>query len=71
MRKHHKKRNEINGLGDVETTPSLAGRLRRPRKTGLAEITEDTPWEIKKPWLVWPPILVRRLVKRNITEVAK
>lgn len=37
IRKHHKKFNEINELGGVETTPSLAGRLRRPRKTGLAE----------------------------------
>jgi len=36
IRKHHKIFNEINELGGVETTPSLAGRLRRPRKTGLA-----------------------------------
>lgn len=37
IRKHHKIFNEINKLGGVETTPSLAGRLSRPRKTGLAE----------------------------------
>ena len=36
IRKHHKISNEINELRGVEKTPSLAGRLRRPRKTGLA-----------------------------------
>ena len=36
IKKHHKIFNEINELGGVGITPSLAGRLSRPRKTGLS-----------------------------------
>ena len=46
--KHHEIPNEINALGGVENTPSLAGRLRRPRKTGLAGINMTLLGKLKK-----------------------
>ena len=69
IRKHHKKFNEINDLCGVETTPSLAGRLSRPRKTGLAGKERGTLLgKLKKLEAASPPSLVKEFVKRNITE---
>jgi hypothetical protein len=62
--KHHKIFNEINRLGGVETTPSLAGRLSRPRKTGLAGKERGTLLgKLKKFEAVPGPIKVQVLVK--------
>jgi hypothetical protein len=48
IEKHHKIHNVIKGLCGVEETPSLAGRLRRPRKTGLAGINMTLLGKLKK-----------------------
>ena len=62
--KHHKIFNEINRLGGVETTPSLAGRLSRPRKTGLAGKERGTLLgKLKKLEAVPGPIKVQPLFK--------
>lgn len=69
IRKHHKWFNEINDLCGVETTPSLAGRLSRPRKTGLAGKERGTLLgKLKKLEAVPGSIKVQQFVKRNITK---
>jgi len=69
IRKHHKIHNVINGLCGVEETPSLAGRLTRPRKTGLAGKERGTLLgKLKKLEAVPGSIKVQQFVKRNITK---